>query len=61
MRLRRWAGRCLIGRQDRRDRPLQSPMTRVAQPALTANLKAARVLEKSIRHWVCLGADKGIR
>jgi hypothetical protein len=61
MRLRRWGGRCLIGRHDRNDGRIQSLMTHVTQPALTANLKAAQVLGKPVQHSVCIRADKVIR
>ena len=61
MRLRRWASRCLIGRQDRRDRPLQSLMMRVAQHALTVDLKAAKALGITIPKSILVRADEVIR
>ena len=42
MRLRRWGGRCLIGRHNRGDGRCQSPMTHVRQFALMVNLKTPK-------------------
>ncbi len=55
MRLRRWGGRCLIGRHDRRDGWFKSLMTHVTRSALTVNLKTAKALGIRSRSRYCCG------